>query len=118
MTTAVGMVPKSSAMYAANEMAKRKLSELNGGRTTAWVAFAAGGLSGYPEAFTCVVHVCCACRGWLAVLCLTRLCDSVTPFQVIKVRLQAREHLGRYTNSVQCFRQVGPRECATMTTSV
>ena len=50
------MVPKSSAMYTANELAKRKLSEWNGGHTSALVAFTAGALSGYPEAITCVPH--------------------------------------------------------------
>lgn len=78
---AAGMMPKSSAMYAANELAKRTLGEWNGG-INAGVAFTAGALSGYPESIT------------------------VTPFQVVKVRLQAREHLGRYTNSAQCFRRV------------
>lgn len=52
------------------------------------------------------------------------MCDTspanqtrVTPFQVVKVRMQAKEHLGRYTSSADCFikvlRQEGPLALAT-----
>lgn len=38
---------------------------------------------------------------------------TVTPFQVIKVRLQSREHLQHYKNSLNCLRLIlkeeGPR---------
>jgi len=85
----VGMVPKSSAMYGGNEIAKRELTRLNGGHCNTLVSFGAGWLSGYAETIT------------------------VTPFQVIKVRLQAKEHLGRYTNTLDCIiktlKSEGPR---------
>jgi len=77
-----GMVPKSALMYLSNEMTKRWLTQLNGGVVDTKVAFAAGFASGYPEAL------------------------SVAPFQVIKVRLQAKEHLGRYQNSFDCVQKV------------
>lgn len=74
----VGMVPKTSAMYATQSICFSELSNRNGG-ATAVVAFTAGGLAAIPESLT------------------------VTPFQIIKVRLQAIEHLGRYNNSIDCF---------------
>jgi len=84
-----GMVPKSSAMYGGYETAKRELTRLNGGQCNVLVTFGAGWLSGYAETIT------------------------VTPFQVIKVRLQAKEHLGRYTNTFDCLvktlKEEGPR---------
>lgn len=73
-----GMIPKTSAMYASQSLFQRELSRLNGGNSML-VAAAAGGLCGVPESVT------------------------VTPFQIIKVRLQAKEHLGRYANSQDCF---------------
>jgi len=78
----VGMVPKSSLMYMSYEVSKRYLTKLNHGHCNSKVAFAAGFISGYPEAI------------------------SVTPFQVLKVRLQAKEHLGRYKNTFDCLGKV------------
>ena len=52
---AAGMMPKSSAMYATNELCKRELSRHFGsrdGQPTWPIAFVAGALSGYPEAIT------------------------------------------------------------------
>ena len=31
---------------------------------------------------------------------------TVTPFQVVKVRLQAKAYLGRYTSTLQCAQRV------------
>lgn len=83
-----GMFPTRSTMYASNEVAKRTLMGKNGTETAA-VAGASGVFAGIAEAVV------------------------VTPFQVVKVRLQAKEHLGKYKNSFDCvrklLRQEGPR---------
>ena len=80
-----GMFPTRSTMYTSQEVAKRYLTD--GGAETVLVAGAAGFLAGIPEAVV------------------------VTPFQVVKVRLQAKEYLGMYANSFDCvtkvFRQEG-----------
>lgn len=75
----VGIVPKSSGMYAVYEIAKRKLDQIDGLRNTSVAASIAGFISGVPEALI------------------------VTPTQIVKVRLQAREHLGRYSGPVDCI---------------
>ncbi|KAL7467086.1 hypothetical protein ACHAXS_007355 [Conticribra weissflogii] len=84
----VGMFPTRSTMYASNEIAKRFLLR-DGGKETAILVGAAGGFSGIAEAVI------------------------VTPFQVIKIRLQSKDHLGRYKNSFDCvtkiFREEGIR---------
>mmetsp|Transcript_8673 Transcript_8673/g.18537 ORF Transcript_8673/g.18537 Transcript_8673/m.18537 type:complete len:287 (-) Transcript_8673:30-890(-) len=77
----VGMFPTRSTMYASNEIAKRFLLR-EGGKETAILAGAAGGFSGVAEAIV------------------------VTPFQVIKVRLQSKDHLGRYKNSFDCVSKI------------
>jgi len=69
----VGLVPKSSGMYATYELVYRRL-----GNDTSISASIAGFTSGIVEALI------------------------VTPTQVVKVRLQAKEHLGRY---------LGPKDC-------
>ena len=81
-----GMFPTRSVMYSSNEMAKRMLlGDSRSGEkkeeTTPVVALS-GAFSGVAEAVV------------------------VTPFQVVKVRLQAKEHLGRYTNSFDCIRKL------------
>lgn len=85
----IGIIPKSSAMYSSYELARRFFRDLNGGVCDIKVALAAGLFSGFPEAFT------------------------VQPFQVVKVRLQAKEHLGRYKNTWDCTKKIlqmeGPR---------
>ena len=63
------MVPKSSGMYATYEIVRQHLSKEYGDVT--WVSAAGGLASGVPESVI------------------------VTPAQVIKVRMQAKEHLGR-----------------------
>ena len=84
------MTPKSSAMYSAYEASLRALEE-RGVRPMA-AHLAAGITAGVPEAAV------------------------VTPFQVVKVRLQAKEHLGRYHGTLHCLRTVlaeeGPRALA------
>jgi solute carrier family 25 2-oxodicarboxylate transporter 21 len=78
----VGSFPTSSVMLATAEIAKRQFTEWNGGVCNTYIAFSSGIVSGYSETFV------------------------TTPFQVIKVRMQAKEHLGRYSDSVQCFRNL------------
>lgn len=74
-----GMVPKSSGMYATYELVRQRLADDMGYGDTSLVATAAGLASGIPEALI------------------------VTPFQVVKVRMQAKEHLGRYTGPLNCL---------------
>ena len=76
----VGIVPKSSGMYASYEIARRELSKTLGDNSL--TAALAGTCSGVPEA--CIVQ----------------------PTQVIKVRLQAKEHLGKYTGSFDCLSKI------------
>lgn len=75
-------VPKSSAMYAAYSRARTVIMDARGGRDDWLTSFGAGAISGVPEALV------------------------VTPFQVVKIRLQAREHLGRYSHSFDCVRKI------------
>jgi solute carrier family 25 2-oxodicarboxylate transporter 21 len=85
----VGIIPKSSAMYASYDWTKLQLDRMEGFGDTSLSAAVAGFISGIPEA------------------------TIVTPTQVIKVRLQAKEHLGRYAGPVDCivktFRSEGVR---------
>lgn len=87
----VAGVPKSSVMFSSYTEARRVISSFRGveeGRDVI-SAFAAGAVSGVPEAVV------------------------VTPFQLVKVRLQAIENMGKYSSSWQCCRSVlaeeGPR---------
>lgn len=75
-------IPKSSAMYAAYSRARIIITDTRGGRDDWLTSFGAGAISGVPEALV------------------------VTPFQVVKIRLQAKEHLGRYTHSLDCVRKI------------
>jgi solute carrier family 25 2-oxodicarboxylate transporter 21 len=75
-------IPKSSAMYAAYSRARTVIADARGGRDDWLTSFGAGAISGVPEALV------------------------VTPFQVVKIRLQAKEHLGRYTHSFDCVRKI------------
>jgi len=81
-----GGMPRSSAMYASQSYATRQLAAWNGGQATTSVAVTAGIFAGIPEAIV------------------------ATPFQVIKVRLQAVQHLKRYKNSLDCFKKVCAEE--------
>ena len=76
-----GMVPKSSSMYAAYD-ASHKFLASSTSLNEVIVAFLAGVASGPAEALI------------------------VQPFQVVKVRMQAKEHLGRYRSSFDCAAQM------------
>jgi len=78
----VGNLPAASVLLASYELFKRYLSQLNGGLCDFKVAFTAGFLSGFTESLV------------------------VTPFQVVKVRMQAKEYLGFYHNSYDCMWQL------------
>jgi len=78
----VGSFPTSSVMLASAEIAKRQMTEWNGGVCNTPIAFCSGIFSGFTESFV------------------------TTPFQVVKVRMQAKEHLGKYTDSIHCFRKL------------
>ena len=84
------MFPTRSVMYSSNELAKRILlgsDNVIGVReeekqVTASIVALSGAFSGVAEAAV------------------------VTPFQVVKVRLQAKQHLGKYRNSFDCVQKV------------
>ena len=73
--------PTALCMYTGNEWCKRVVAG-EGGKLTLATATGAGFLSGFVEA---------AC---------------VTPWEVVKVRMQSTEHLGRYSSSLQAARQI------------
>uniref|UniRef100_A0A7S0N204 ADP,ATP carrier protein n=2 Tax=Pyramimonas obovata TaxID=1411642 RepID=A0A7S0N204_9CHLO len=79
--------PQSLCMYTGNEWAKRIVA--GDGQLTYKTAPVAGFLTGYIEA------------------------AAVTPFEVVKVRMQSKDHLWRYQSSMQCAHDVvrteGPR---------
>ncbi len=89
----LGMIPKSSAMYASYELFRRVFDDVipkeeptsSIGRT-AVVSFLAGAMSGVPEAIV------------------------VTPPQVVKVRLQSKEFIGKYLNTVDCAKKIVQEE--------
>jgi solute carrier family 25 2-oxodicarboxylate transporter 21 len=75
----IGIIPKSSAMYGTYGTVLKYLSKqerLHGNKTL--IASLAGFTSGISEAIV------------------------VTPSQIVKVRLQAREHMGCYTGPIDC----------------
>ena len=72
-----GMVPKSAAMYATYDWARQRLSMHTSLHHTT-ICFMAGALSGPAEAVV------------------------VQPFQVVKVRMQTKEYVGRYSSSLDC----------------
>lgn len=80
-----GMFPTRSVMYSSNELAKRVLMNRNDGadvKESVAIAGTAGFISGIAEAIV------------------------ANPFQIIKVRLQSKEHLGRYSNTFDCVQTV------------
>jgi solute carrier family 25 2-oxodicarboxylate transporter 21 len=85
----IGIVPKSSGMYASYEMVRRELVSRDNFGDTSLSAAIAGWCSGWVEA------------------------AIVSPTQVIKVRVQAKEHLGKYHGSVDCLtkliKEEGPK---------
>jgi solute carrier family 25 2-oxodicarboxylate transporter 21 len=83
----VGMIPKSSAMYGSYEIFRRMIAEhvipdQTTSLSSALTCFLAGACAGVPEA------------------------TVVTPFQVIKVRLQSKLFLGKYTNTMDCAKNI------------
>ena len=78
----VGMVPKSSVMYGTFGVTHRFVSQESLLGDTALSAAVSGFVAGVPEALT------------------------VTPAQIVKVRLQAREHKGKYNGPVDCVRKL------------
>ena len=77
-----GLVPRSSAMWSSYEFSRRTMVAWNGGVCTTPIVAAAGACAG-------------VCEGM-----------AFSPFQVVKVRLMAKEHLGRYQNTLDCLRQI------------
>ena len=69
--------PQALCMYTGNEWCKRVVTG-GSGRMTAATAAGAGWLSGFLEA-------ACVC-----------------PFELVKVRMQVKEHVGRFANSSAC----------------
>jgi solute carrier family 25 (mitochondrial 2-oxodicarboxylate transporter), member 21 len=82
----VGMVPKSAAMYGTYGVVHRYLTDDSRMGNTSLAAFLSGLAASIPEALT------------------------VTPAQIVKVRLQAREHAGKYTGPVDCARKLLQQE--------
>jgi len=82
-------VPARTAMYTSYDFSMKTLDEAGCHPVTA--AFFSGFVSGGPESVV------------------------VTPLQLVKVRLQAKEHLGRYKNTFDCaagiLRHEGVRAC-------
>ncbi|KAG2483083.1 hypothetical protein HYH03_018024 [Edaphochlamys debaryana] len=78
----VGLVPRATAALSTLEFSQRELRRANGGTLSLAGGYVSGALSGVTEGV------------------------AFAPFQVIKVRLMAKEHLGRYRNSLDCLAQV------------
>ncbi|KAI8468968.1 MAG: mitochondrial carrier domain-containing protein [Monoraphidium minutum] len=78
-----GLMPRASAAMSTLEFSRRMFRGLDeGGVLSPSYAYLSGALSGVSEGL------------------------AFAPFQVIKVRLMAKEHLGRYANTADCLRQV------------
>ncbi|GFR45377.1 hypothetical protein Agub_g6753, partial [Astrephomene gubernaculifera] len=83
----VGLIPRATAALSTLEFSRRELRAAGGGgQLGAGAAYLSGALSGVTEGL------------------------AFAPFQVIKVRLMAKEHLGRYRNSWDCLTQVVRQE--------
>jgi solute carrier family 25 2-oxodicarboxylate transporter 21 len=80
-----GMTPTRSAMYAGFDLSRQALAAATPLPERAVVA-CAGGIAGVPEGLV------------------------TTPFQVVKVRLQAKENIGRFTGNIDCALQTIRRE--------
>lgn len=73
--------PQALCMYTGNEWCKRLVAGPSGELTVPG-AFLAGGLTGYVES------------------------ASVTPFEVVKVRMQSLDHVGRYRSTTDCLKKM------------
>jgi len=79
----VGFIPKTNAQYLSYEFSRRYLSNnYNNGQCHWAICAFSGYIAGYCTAFT------------------------VTPSQIIKVRLQSKEYLGTYKNTFHCYYRV------------
>ncbi|PNH07452.1 putative mitochondrial 2-oxodicarboxylate carrier [Tetrabaena socialis] len=87
------LIPRATAALSTLEFSQREFARANGGTLSMPGAYLSGALCAVSESF------------------------AFAPFQVIKVRMMAREHLGRYRNSLDCLvqvvRQEGPQALAT-----
>lgn len=81
---AVSTVPARTAMWCGHDAAARILVDSSIGKHQQ--EFLSGAFSGVPESLV------------------------VTPLQLVKVRLQAREHLGRYRNFADCTMKIAQQE--------
>lgn len=83
----IGFIPKTNAQYMAYEYSRRHLSSTyNHGECNAAICAASGYLAGHATAIT------------------------VTPSQIIKVRLQSKDYLGLYRNTFDCYYKVLTQE--------
>eukprot|EP00798_Chlamydomonas_sp_ICE-L_P001480 gene1480-32866_t len=81
-----GLVPRATAALATLEYSRREFRSWNDGKLTPFYAHLSGALCAVPEAIV------------------------FSPFQVIKVRLMAKAHLGKYKNTMDCLKQVVEKE--------
>jgi solute carrier family 25 2-oxodicarboxylate transporter 21 len=77
-----GLVPRSSAMWSGYEFSRREMIKLNDGVCNTPIVAMAGVCGG-------------VCEG-----------TAFSPFQVVKVRLMAKEHLGVYKNTFDCVGKI------------
>jgi len=78
----LGLVPRAAAALSTLTYSHELFRSWHQGELPAAYAYLSGALSGVPEAV------------------------AFSPFQVIKVRLMAKEHLGRYHNAADCLTKV------------
>eukprot|EP00882_Tetradesmus_deserticola_P003923 GHRQ01004148.1.p1 GENE.GHRQ01004148.1~~GHRQ01004148.1.p1 ORF type:complete len:311 (+),score=141.45 GHRQ01004148.1:882-1814(+) len=82
----LGLIPRATAALSTLEFSRRLFRSWHDGQLPAPYAYLSGALCGVTEGVV------------------------FAPFQVIKVRLMAKEHLGRYANSMHCLQQVLQQE--------
>ncbi|KAF8067171.1 msrB [Scenedesmus sp. PABB004] len=78
----LGLIPRATAALSTLELSRRTFRSWHDGHLTPGYAYLSGALSGVTEGV------------------------AFAPFQVVKVRLMAKEHLGRYRNSAHCLREL------------
>mmetsp|Transcript_2283 Transcript_2283/g.5111 ORF Transcript_2283/g.5111 Transcript_2283/m.5111 type:complete len:283 (+) Transcript_2283:59-907(+) len=77
-----GLIPRATAALSTLEFSRRTFRSWHAGELPTPYAYLSGGLCGITEGIV------------------------FSPFQVIKVRLMAKEHLGRYKNTLDCLAKV------------
>ncbi|WIA12686.1 hypothetical protein OEZ85_006327 [Tetradesmus obliquus] len=82
----LGLIPRATAALSTLEFSRRLFRSWHDGQLLTRYAYLSGALCGVTEGV------------------------AFAPFQVIKVRLMAKEHLGRYRNSSDCLKQVLQQE--------